>query len=270
LQESAAVTTATGLPSVRTVGLTDPFRWLAGGWLDLWRAPGPSLAYGLSLAIVSFVLASAIYATDAAFWVLALTFGFVFLAPMLAMGLYEAGRRLESGERPSLAQMLFVRSAFRQDAFYLGLALLLIYLFWGRLAQIVYGLSTWRMYETIPEFVTFALTTPEGHNMLVAGSIVGGVLAFFTFALTVVAAPMLLDPKTNVFVAAITSFRAVAANPAPMLLWAVIIALLVAVSAASAFAGFVLIVPWLGLASWRASRALVAEAPAGALAPALP
>ena len=34
-------------------------------------------------------------------------------------------------------EVLLVRSAMRSDVFYLGVALLFIYLFWGRVAQLV-------------------------------------------------------------------------------------------------------------------------------------
>ena len=248
-----------GLPGVRRVGLGAPFLWLGQGLSDLMRAPGPMLVYGLVIALLSFGLVYGLYVSDAAFWVLTLTFGFVFVAPMLAMGTYEAGRRLEAGEQPTLSQVLFVRPAFRQDVAYLGLALLLIYLFWGRVAQIVFGLSTYQMYDTIDAFVAFALTTAEGHNMLLAGTLVGGIFAFFTFTLIVVSAPMLLDPRSNVFAATITSFRTVAQNPAPMMLWAALIAVLLLASAATGFLALVVVFPWLGLASWRAYRALVAE-----------
>jgi len=256
-----------GLPGVRRVGLFDPFLWLGQGFSDLMRAPVPMLAYGMMIAALSSGLLYGLYVSDAAFWALTLTFGFVFIAPMLAMGPYEAGRRLEAGERPSLGQIVFVRPAFRQDVAYLGLALLLIYLFWGRIAQIVFGLSTYQMYDTVEAFTAFALTTAEGHNMLLAGTLVGGVIAYFTYMLIVVSAPMLLDPRSNVFVATITSFRTVAMNPLPMTLWAALIAALLIASAATGFLALVVVFPWLGLASWRAYRALVADtevAPLGA------
>lgn len=117
------------LPCVRTVGLDAPFRWLAEGWRDMMRALVPSLFYGAVLAVVSFTLSNALINSNAAFWALALSCGFVFIAPVLAMGLYEAGRTLETGEKPTLSQMLFVRGALRQDIAYLGLALLFIFCF---------------------------------------------------------------------------------------------------------------------------------------------
>lgn len=250
---------AGGLPSVNTISFAAPFQWLAGAWLDMGKALWPCLAYGLALSLFSVWLVGSLIASNAAFWVLALTCGFVFVAPILAMGLYEAGRRVELGQRPTLAQMLFVKGAVRQDVAYLGLALVMIYLLWGRIAQIVYGLSTYRLHHTVQEFIDFAFNTGEGHAMLISGSIVGGIIAFFTYALVVVAAPMLLDQNANVFSAVFTSLRATARNFAPMMLWALIIVALVLAAAATNFLGFVVIFPWLGLASWRAYRALVRE-----------
>lgn len=247
------------LPSVNRVGMLAPFRWLAEGLRDLLRAPWPCLIYGAAMAAISFWLSKALIDSNAAFWALSLTCGFVFVAPMLAMGLYEAGRALENNELVALPQMLLVRQAVRQDVAYLGLALLLIYLLWGRIAQIVYGLSTFRLHTTVDAFVDFALNTSEGHSMLIAGTIIGGIIAFFTFCLVVVSAPMLLDQRSNVFAATFTSVRAVSRNFAPLLLWAFIITALVALSAATWFTAFVVVFPWLGLASWRAYRDLVLD-----------
>ncbi len=248
--------TTLGLPAIRTIGLSAPFGWLAEGWRDLMKAPGPLLLYGLAVAAASFALCYGVYATNGAFWVLALTAGFVIIAPILAMGPYEAGRRLDLGERPRLGQILFVRSAFRQDVAYLSLLLVLIYFLWGRIAQIVYGLSTFHVHRDVESLVAFAIGSSEGHCMLMIGALTGGVLAFVTYALVVVSAPMLLNPNANVFAAVATSVRAVNANFFPLLLWAVIITALLLLSAATGFLALVVVFPWLGLASWRAYRAL--------------
>jgi len=257
MQPPESACQVTFLPSINRIGFDAPMRWLGGGWRDLWRAPGPCLLQGAALAVVSAGFCYAIYATQAAFWVMALTFGFVFVAPILGMGLYEAGRLLEQGARPTLGQVLRVRGVVRQDLAYLGLLLLLIYFFWGRLAQIVYGMSTFQLHRDVPALIAFAIGTPEGHAMLATGSLIGGVVAFATFALTAVSAPMLLDPKGDFFAAVATSVRAVTANPGPMLLWAVLILLLLLASAASWFLLMTVIFPWLGLASWRAYREIV-------------
>ncbi|MFZ5721283.1 MAG: DUF2189 domain-containing protein [Pseudomonadota bacterium] len=255
------------LPPIRAVGYGAPFRWLAAGWTDLWRAPVPMLAYGVIVAAVSLALAWGLYVTNGAFWVLALSCGFVLVAPVLAMGPYEAGRRLEAGERPGLGRVLFVRAAFRQDVAYLAVALLVIYFFWGRIAQIVYGLSTFYLHDTAEAFVRFALTSAEGHTMLIVGTVTGGAIAYLTYMLVVVAAPMLLDPEADAFSAIATSVRSVAANPGPMTLWAAIIVVLLIAAAATAFVGLIVIFPWLGLASWRAYREVVGREAVAAAAP---
>src|SRR3990167_8160665 len=115
-----------GLPAIRTISLSAPFGWLAEAWRDLMKAPASLLLYGLALAAASFALCYGVYSTNGAFWVLVLTIGFVMIAPILAMGPYEAGRRIDLGERPGLGQILFVRAAFRQDVAYLSLLLAMI------------------------------------------------------------------------------------------------------------------------------------------------
>lgn len=249
------------LPAVAEVGVEAPFRWLGQGWRDLWTAPGPCLAYGIGLFLISCGLAAALYSTGAITWIGVLSGGFFLIAPMLAMGLYEAGRQIERGDKPSLSSMLFVRGAFRQDLFYLGLALLIIYLFWGRMAQLVYALSTTQLHRDMNEFLTFMFTTSDGLSMALAGTVVGGIIAFIAFALVVISAPMMLDRDTDVWIATVTSVRSVLRNMTAMLLWAGLIALLVAIGIATAFIGLIVVFPWIGLATWRAYRDLVPSGP---------
>lgn len=244
---------------MNSIGFDAPARWLAGAVSDMLAAPLPCLSYGAGVALLSFAIWRALLQSDLAFWALSLSCGFVFIAPMIAMGLYAAGQALENDERPRLTRMLFVRGAMRSDVFYLGLTLLLIYLLWGRVAQIVYGLSTYRLHKTLQELWTFAVSTPDGHGMLIAGTIVGGVMAFFTFAIVVISTPMLLDQKSNVFEAMFTSLRSVSKNFWPLLLWAAVITVLLLACAATAWLGLVFVFPWLGLASWRAYRNIVGE-----------
>ncbi len=253
------MTTTGGLPDVRVVGLGSPFRWLGGGLADIGRVPVVALSYGLVAALLSFGLCWAIYVTNAAFWTLALSGGFVLVTPMLAMGMYECGRLIEAGQRPRLGRIFLVAGAMRQDIAYLGVALSVIYMLWGQAAQIVYGLSTFQVHRTWADFIAFAIDSAEGHTMLFTGCLVGGAIALLTYCLVVVSAPMLLDRRANVFAAIATSFRCVNANFGPLLLWAAIIAVLVAASAATGFLALTVIFPWLGFASWRAYRDLVDE-----------
>lgn len=248
------------LPDVNAVTLGAPFRWLGLAWSDLWKAWPSCLAYGLSVAAFSAWLSGMLIISNMAFWALSLSCGFVFIAPLLAMGPYEAGRRLEAGEAPHLGDILLLPRAFRADVALLGLALLVIFFIWTQIAQIVYGLSTYQIHRTLSALAQFALDTADGRRMIVVGSVIGGGIAFLTFCLVAVSAPMLLDRRNSVFEATVTSVRAVTANFAPMVLWAVLIAALIVGSALTGFLALVVVFPWLGLATWRAYRELVRTA----------
>jgi len=250
-----------GLPAINTVTLGAPLRWLGRAWSDLWKAPFACLAYGLMLAIASACLVTWMFASGGALPAVIVTCGFVFIAPLLAMGFYEAGRLLSLNRKPRLGDLLFVRSAFRSDIAYLGLALVFIFFIWGEIARIVYGLSTYRLHRTAEELIAFATGTPKGHGMLISGSVIGAVIAYLTYCIVVVSIPMLLRRDSDFFVATVTSVRSVARNPGPMALWALIIAALTAVSIGTAFVGLIITFPVLGLASWHAYRDLVVSAP---------
>ena len=247
----------TGLPDVNTVGLGAPFGWLAGGWTDFTKAAGPCLVYGALLVAASLGLTAALYHAGAIRVLFVVAAGFMLVAPVLAMGLYQTGRMLERGERPGIGDILFVKSALRQDLFILGFALFLVYSIWVEMAHLVYGLSTHKFHKTLPDLVHFMLTDPEGHNMVMTGTMIGGVIAFLAFSLIVVSAPMLLNTRANVFVATITSLRTVARNFLPMLVWAVLIVALTMLGIVTGFLGLIVTFPVIGLASWRAYRDLV-------------
>lgn len=247
----------TRLPDVNTISIVAPFGWLAGGWADFRKALWPCLVYGAILVAVSVGMTTALYFAGAIRWLFVVAAGFLLVAPMFAMGLYKAGRMLERGETPEVKDILFVRSAFRQDLMYLGVALFLVYSVWVEMAHLVYGLSTHRFHKTLPELLTFMLTEPEGHNMVLSGTIIGGVIAFIAFTVVVVSAPMMLNEKANVFVATVTSVRAITRNFLPMLVWAMLIVILTVLGIATGFLGLIITFPVIGLASWRAYRQLV-------------
>lgn len=247
-----------GLPTVRIIRMSAPLAWLAEAWTDLWKAPVAFLGYGFLIACISAAILLGLAITGLAFWMLALAAGFIFVAPVIAMGVYEGGRTLETGRRPTLRQVIFVRSALRRDVMMLGVALLLMFGVWLELALITAGLAANRTYASFEAFITFAIGTSAGHSMLLWGGVLGGILAWLTFSLIVVSAPMLLDTRRDIFTATVTSVRSVARNTGPMLLWAGIIAAFILCSIASGCLLLMVVIPWLGLASWRAYRALVA------------
>lgn len=246
------------MPEIRTIGLAEPFAWLRAGWRDFLAIPASALLYGAGLSAISALIFWALWRTGSAELFFVLLGGFLLIGPLLAMGLYEAARRLETGARVTFLDMIWVRPAIRREFILLGLLLVFLYLLWTRMAHVIYAVSTSRILRTPEQFLDFALTTTEGQLMVLVTLLTGAGVAFVNFSLAVIAAPMLLDTRYHVFLALAASVKAVNRNFFPMLLWAVIITLLTLIGIAAAFAGLAVVFPVIGFASWHAYRGLTA------------
>src|SRR4051812_38919402 len=88
--------------TVRSLPADPTGRWLAAGWADIRRSPAASLAPGLCCAVASYILAVLVILDGRYAAMLPLLGGFMFLAPLIAVGLYEISRRHETGEPVSL------------------------------------------------------------------------------------------------------------------------------------------------------------------------
>ncbi len=248
------------VPRVRKIDLDRPWAWLAAGWRDLREAPGVCLSYGLLFAASGALLTALIWFYDVFYLVLPLTAGFMLMGPILAVGLYEVSRRLESGEKVALGEAL---SAWRRNVTQIGLmgvALMLFLLAWIRLATIIFAMF-FSSNPPRPEtalFIEDVFLSVESLPFLVVGTSVGGILAALVFAISAVSIPLLLDRQVNVITAITTSLSAVQQNFWTMALWAWLIVIFIGVGLATAYVGLMVTVPLIGLATWHAYRDCVA------------
>ena len=97
---------------IQKVDIDRSGHWLAAGWSDFLKAPRISLIYGGAFWILSFLLSYGMVAAGLGSMVLPLAGGFVIVAPILVVGLYDVSRRLEQGGEISLRNCLF---AFRDN-----------------------------------------------------------------------------------------------------------------------------------------------------------
>ena len=80
---------------IASLAWTDPFRWLARGWADLWSNKGVALFYGLCFWSMAVVLALVFRSRPE--YVMSIASGCLLVGPFLAMGLYDVSRRRELG-----------------------------------------------------------------------------------------------------------------------------------------------------------------------------
>ncbi|HIC80327.1 MAG TPA: DUF2189 domain-containing protein [Kiloniellaceae bacterium] len=244
-----------GFPPVRRLELERPWAWLSAGWQDMWQAPGVSLTYGAIFTLVSFVITAGVLLADLTYLLLPLVAGFMLVGPMLAVGLYETSRRLETGAPVTLGAALFVATRSPMRLAFLGVTLMIVLLVWMRLATLLFALFLGTT-EVPPmaEIVPTLLFTPNGLSLLIVGSAAGALLATLVFAISVISVPLLMERDIDFMTAVITSIQSVLRNPKPMLLWAWLVALLTAGGLVTLYLGLVVTFPLVGHATWHAYR----------------
>ena len=228
----------TEAPAIRRVAFDAPWAWLAAGWRDLWSAPVISLTYGAAFAAAAYAFVFQLSQTNALPLMLPLAGGFLLVGPLLAVGLYEISRRRERNQRASFQDIISaVRQSGGQLAFF-GVLLLLLYFFWMQIASLLFMLFFGNSdIPPVENFIPTLLFTPHGLGLLVIGTAVGAIFASVAFSVSAIAVPMLLDRKVDVITAVTASVRAVDLNRPAMILWAVLIAGLIAMGFAALFAG---------------------------------
>lgn len=232
-----------GLPFVAPCRKLDPrapFGWLRQGWRDVVSAWRPTLSYGITMVAISYLVTWLAFRLGSYVLVLAAVSGFVFLAPVAAIGLYEVSRQVEAGKKPMMIVTLRgIRRVF-SNAMIFGLALLVVFLVWAR--------SVSMMSIFLPSNVEASLA--ELWPYLLVGTLIGTFFAAVTFALSAFSLPMIDDRDTDTVTAVVTSVNAVLRNKRAMVNWAAVIVTAVFIGFVTAFLGFIVMIPLLGYATW--------------------
>ena len=224
----------------RTIGLAAPLRWLRLGWLDLTHAPQVSLIYGLALTLLSLLISVVTWRYGTMALYLGLATGFMFMGPVLAVGLYSISRQLDDGRKPMLGYCMRDGQFHFKELLVLGVVLLVVLLLWARAATVM---SIFLPMQSNPDWKQLL-------PFLGIGSLVGAVFASVVFAASAFSLPMIMDRKADAITAVITSINAVLRNKKPMLLWAAIIVLSVVLGFATGLLGFLVLLPIIGHATW--------------------
>ena len=226
----------------RTLEMAAPLRWLRLGWADLKRAPRLSLTYGLVLMLMSVTISALTWKFGTMALYIGMATGFVFVGPALAVGLYSISRQLGKGLEPVLGYCLRQGKYHLKELLVLGIILLVVLLVWARAAT--------TMYVFFPEEAEYRLQ--DLLPFLGLGSLVGALFSAIVFSASAFSLPMILDRKVDAITASVTSINAVLRNKKPMVLWASLIFLSVLLGFATAFIGFIVLLPLIGHATWHA------------------
>ena len=219
------------------------FSWLAAGWRDFKRVPRIAVSYGLIIILVSWGVS--VFAWWLGKFALLASFlsGFIFIAPLLAIGLHSVSKDLDNGRKPgfrrSFAHMV---TDFGQIAVY-ALILMVILFIWSRSGMMLYAFFPVEEGDraVVLEFLT-------------VGSLIGTGFAVLVFGTAAFSLPMIVDKECDMITAIISSLNAVLRNKPAMLVWGLCIVALTALGFATGYLGFIVIMPWLAFSAWHAYR----------------
>lgn len=225
-----------------TLKLSAPLRWLKLGWSDIKKAPKQSLTYGSFIVVLSYCLSLLVWFYGGLGLLISLLSGFLFLGPVLAIGLYSISCQLQAGMTPQLGYCLREGKRHLGNELIFAVILSVIFLVWARAATMTHILFPEVSNAAWTQFIPF----------LAVGTFEGAVFSAIIFCFSAFSLPMIMDRKVDVVTAVITSINAVLRNKAVLLVWAGIIVLIVAIGFATAFIGFIVLMPLVGHATWHA------------------
>lgn len=225
-----------------------PKRWLRLGMADLKCAPKQSLVYGLVATLLLYVAAYAGFVISGPLVLLSILSGLTLIGPVMAIGLYSISCQLKTGREPLLSYCLRDKTGGIGNLALFSSVLIVLFLVWVHVGHLLHlffpvgGLSS---------------ATPDLVFFFGIGSAVGAVFAAITFCISAFSLPMIMERKTDLVTAVVTSINAVLRNRKVMFLWAAIILGGVLISVVSGLLALVVMFPVLGHATWHAYQETV-------------
>ncbi len=236
---------------VKAVSPGDLFAALSAGWRDFLAAPFVSVAIAAVYTIGGWLIAACLLVVNLPYLIYPVAMGFALIAPFVAVAFYAVSHRLQQGEQPRLGEVwTSVRGAARRDVRWMALITAFAFFIWMDLAAMLTLTFFGAEALNLRNLVSLILSTSEGFTFLIAGHVLGAVIAFLVFSISVVSFPILYDRDLDLMTAIITSLRLVATSPMTMAVWCAIIAVSVVGAVCTGLVLLPVVLPVLGYATW--------------------
>ena len=226
----------------RHLEMDAPIRWIKLGWQDFKSAPRQSITYGFVMVLLSYIITWLAWEYGNISSILGLLSGFIFLGPIIAIGLYSISCQLQEGKKPVLGHCLREGRRHFGNVLVFGFILIVVFLLWIHTASVLHIFYPAESNAELDKYAIF----------LSIGIGVGAIFSWIIFTVSAFSLPMLMDRKVDMITAVITSVNAVLRNKKVMMVWAALIVLSVLLSFAMAFLGFIVFLPVIGHATWHA------------------
>ncbi|MCC1493485.1 DUF2189 domain-containing protein [Cognatishimia sp. F0-27] len=240
------------MPEVNTLTGEDITASLKAGFSDFQARPLMSGFFGLFYAVFGILSVWSLVWLGKVWMVIPAAVAFPLIAPFAAAGLYEMSRRLQKGDHFGWPEILtvMVQQRNREMGWMAFVTLFVLWVWFYQFRTVLVIVLQDSSFSDLDGFFNTVFFTPEGWTFLAIGTCAGAFLSAVMFTVTVVAMPMLLDRDIDFISAMLTSIRVVKENPAVMLTWAAIIAVVLLASLVPAFLGLIFTLPILGHTTW--------------------
>ena len=253
-------------PEIARIGLADIRAALRAGLSDYTRFRSDVAASVLLYPVLGVALAYMAFHQSLLHLIFPLAAGFALLGPVVAVLFYELSRQAEAGGEDVgwLSAFRALTGARLAPVIVLGLYLFAVFLVWMAAAHAIY-LATMAPLSPAGNLSFFrdALTTDAGWQMIAIGCAVGFLFAVLVLLTAAFSFPALIDGAPGLPVAVATSLRVARRNPGAVALWGLIVAVLLVIGSLPFFLGLILVLPWLGHATWHLYRRAVPGGGAG-------
>ena len=244
-----------GLPRVVRVSALQPLHWLARGWRDFTANPGPSIAHGLILVALRWLIV--LMCSTQIDLLAAAVSGFLLVGPVFGAGFYELSRLRASGQRATFDASLDGALRNGRSLARLGLLLAILAVAWVLISRLLFVQALGGTLPSVRQTFYQTIIDWDYYEFFVIYLSTGAVFAVVAFIVSAMSAPMIFDRAAGTRTAILTSIKAVGTNPSAMIVWATLIAGLTAIGFATLLFGLVIVLPVVGHATWHAYRDLI-------------
>ena len=232
----------------RELDLAAPKRWLLLGIADLKRARAKSLTYGLVATLLSYAAGYMGFIISGPLVLLTILSGLTLIGPVMALGLYSISCQLKIGLVPTFSYCFRDGTRGVGNLALFSSILIVLFLLWIHVGHLLH--------------LFFPAGGLSGNQMDLVfffgiGFLVGAVFAVITFCISAFSLPMIMDRRTDLITAVVTSINAVLRNRKVMSLWAGTILAGLVFSVITGLLALVVIFPVLGHATWHAYQETV-------------
>ncbi|WP_428603315.1 DUF2189 domain-containing protein [Sedimenticola sp.] len=228
--------------------------WLAQGWRDFRQAAILNMAYAAFFLVIGFVISSLLWHHGFSIVYFIAAGGFLIVVPGLVAVYYHLAEKIHQGSSPGFADIAEGVRQCPTSIIVIGLVSLIIYLIWITDALIIYSVYFDFVPASLADYQADPVLRANALAFLLFVSLLGFVLSFISFCVTVFSVPYALQKQCGLVDAVSFSVKTVSRHSKMMLFWAIVLGVLTFSTVLFALPLLLVVLPVLAYANFATYR----------------